>query len=112
MRQLQRNKRAEAYVTISASGTGTAIVSVPLGPSWEVKQISVSCDGTLIPACSTYVGTNSAGVFISSTLIGNSDTDSAPNVTARSGESLCAIWSNATVGARAKMTVIYDEVGY
>lgn len=112
MRQLQRNRRAEAYATVNASGAATAIVAVPLGPSWEVRQISVTCGGTLIPQATTYVGTNNAGVYISQTLIGNSDTDSAPNVTVRSGESLCAVWSGATVGAQAKITVIYDEVGY
>ena len=112
MRQLQRNKRLEAYATATASGA-TAIVTIPLGPSREVKQIAVSVTGsTIIPACSTYVGTNSAGVFISSTLIGDSDTDDTPNITVRSGESLCAVWSGISVDAVCKMTVIYDEVDY
>jgi len=112
MRPLQRNKRAETTVTVDATGAATAVIDVVPGPSWEVKQVSLSCTGSAIPQAATYVGRNSAGVFISSTYLGNSDTDSLPNVTLRSGESICAIWSNGTSGSRAKLTVVYDEVGY
>lgn len=114
MRQLQRNKRAEQTVTVDASGNATAIISVASGPSWEVKQVGVTVTGTtLIPVATTYIGTNSAGVFISSSYTGDSDTDSVPNVTLRVGDSICAVWSGATPSTpRAKLTVIYDEVSY
>lgn len=110
---LQRNQRREAYATASASGAATAVLNVPNGPSWEVKQISVSVTGTtLIPTAASYIGTNSAGVFLSSTLIGDSDTDSFPNATVRTGESLCVVWAGCTVGALCKATVVFDEVDY
>ena len=109
---MQRNKRTENTVTVDATGAATAVIDVVPGPSWEVKQVSVTCTGTNIPQATTYVGRNSAGVYISSTYLGNSDTDSTPNITLRSGESICAIWSNASVDSRAKITVVYDEVGY
>lgn len=113
MRALQRNIKLEAYATADASGNATAVVDIPLGPSREVKQISVSVTGsTNVPTANTYVGRNSAGVFISNTLTGDSDTDSAPNVTVRSGDSLCAVWAGCTTGAKCKLTVVYDEVGY
>lgn len=113
MRALQRNKRVEAYATATASLTATAVIPVTVGPSWEVKQISVSATGsTTQSSASTYVGTNSSGVFISSTLIANSDTDSTPNVTLRSGESLCCIWTKVSSGSVCKLTIVYDEVGY
>lgn len=112
MRQLQRNRRVEVYATTSATGAATCVVNIPNGPSWEVKQISVNNGGTLIPSAATYVGTGTNGVPISSTLIADSDTDSQPNITLRSGESLCAVFAGATVGSQCKMTVVYDEVSY
>lgn len=112
-RQFQRNKRTEAYATVVAGTSCTAVINVAPGPSWEVKQISVSAVGaSTLPACATYVGTNTAGVFISSTITGNSDTDSTPNTTVRTGESLCAVWTNASIGTVCKITVVYDEVDY
>ena len=113
MRALQRNRRAEAYAIANASGAATAVINIPIGPSWEVKQISISTGtSATLPSAATYVGTSSAGIFLSSTLVGNSDTDSFPNITVRSGESLCCVWSLVTVGVQCKMTVVYDEVGY
>lgn len=113
MRQLNRNKRREAYATFDASGNATAVIDVAPGPSWEIKQIGVSVtNSTTTPSCSTYVGRNNAGIFISSTLTGDSDTDSLPNVTLFTGESVCAVWSLGTVGSLGKMTIIYDEVPY
>ncbi len=112
MRQLQRNRRQEATVTALADGTATAIIPVNVGPSWEIKQISVNTNSVLESSAATYVGTNSAGVLISTTLVGNGDTDSEPNTTVRSGESLCCVWSTVTVGARCKLTVVFDEVSY
>ena len=113
MRQLQRNKRAEVASSIAdAAGKATAVIPVPPGPTWEIQQIGVTFTGTLIPVCTTYVGTNEFGVFISQTLIGNSDTDSQPRTSLRSGESVAAVWTGATVGAQGRLTVIYDEVGY
>lgn len=112
-RQLQRNKRVEASALFDAAGNATAVVNVPIGPTWEIKQISISTTVTANQTRATsFVGTNSAGVIISSTLIGNGDTDSQPNTSVRSGESLCVVWSGGTVGRQAKMTVVYDEVGY
>jgi hypothetical protein len=113
VRALQRNRRAEAYATVAANGTATAIIPVTVGPSWEIKQISVSVTGsTLETTAATYVGTNAAGVLISSTIVGNGDTDSEPNTTIRSGESLCCVWDTGTPGARCKLTVVFDEVAY
>lgn len=112
-RILQKNKRIEVEVTFPASGIVTAVVNVPLGPSWEVKQIGVKTTVTANQTnCTTFVGQNNSGVFISNTLIGNADTDSMPNVTIRSGDALCAYWTGGTVGKSARMTVVYDEVGY
>ena len=113
MIRLQKNIRREAYATADATGTATAVVEVNPGPSWMVKQIGVSTNSTVtLPTATTYVGRNTSGVFVSSTLVGNSDTDSLPNVTLRSGESLCAIWAGCTVNDQCKITVIYDEVAY
>lgn len=113
VRMLQKNKRVEVQVTFPASGIITAVVQVPLGPSWEIKQIGVKTNVTANQTnCTTFIGQNNAGVFISNTLIGNADTDSMPNVTVRSGDALCAYWTGGTVGKIATMTVIYDEVGY
>ena len=112
MRQLQRNLRAEKQGTFSAAGTLTIFFSVPLGPSWEVKQIAINANSALEPICSTYIGTNSAGVFISNSFTGNSDTDDQPNVTIRSGDSIAAVWASGTPGAIGKLTVIYDEAAY
>lgn len=113
LRQLQRNKRVEVSVTFPASGIAIAVVNVPVGPSWEIKQITVATTVTAnLTNCTTFVGTNNSGVQISNTLLGNGDTDSAPNTTVRYGESLCAYWTGGTTGATARMTVIYDEVDY
>lgn len=112
-RVLQRNKRVEVTVTFNASGTALAIIGVPLGPSWEVIQITVSTTiTTTLSKCTTFVGTNNSGVKISSTLLGNFDTDSTPNTTVRSGESLCAEWTQGISGQTARLTVIYNEVDY
>lgn len=110
---LQRNKRAELTVSIPGSGTATAVMSVPPGPSWELKQVSVEClNSTTIPIATTYVGVNANGVFVSSTLLGDGDTDSQPNTTLRTGESFCCVWVGASSGSVARLTIIYDEVAY
>lgn len=111
-RPLQRNKRQEVQVTIPASGTVTATFTVPIGPSWEIKQISITSTSTLETTAKSYIGTNSAGIFISQSFTGNDDTDSQPNVTLRSGDSLAVVWENGTPGAIARLTAIYDEVDY
>lgn len=112
-RSLQLNKRIETTVTVDASGNATAVLDVVPGPSWEVKQISISVTGgNTIPRAATYVGRDANGVFISNSLIGNADTDSDPNITLRAGDSVCCVWNVATPGARAKLTVVYDEVAY
>lgn len=112
-RILQKRKREERQAVFNATGNATAVVTVPLGPSWEVQQIGVKT-GPMVnhPQCATYVGQNTAGVFISNTLIGDADTDSMPNVTVRAGDSICAVWALGTPGVVATMTVIYDEVAY
>jgi len=109
---LARNIRKETQVTVPASGTVTALFTVPFGPSWEVKQIGIKCDSTTETICNTYIGTNSAGVFISKSFTGNDDTDSQPNITLRSGDSICAVWESGSLNAIARLTVIYDEVDY
>ncbi len=106
------NQRIEAQGVFAANGTLTVTVSVAPGYSWNVKQISVSATSALQSTCSTYVGLGASGVFISSTLLGNSDTDSEPNTTVRVGESLSAVWAGGTPGAIGRLTVIYDEVAY
>ena len=112
MRQLYRNKRAELQGTLSASGGLTVFVTVPLGPSWEVKSIDVKGNSALEPTADTYVGVNSSGVHISNTFTGNGDTDSQPNTTLRVGESVAIVWAGGTPGALMKAVVIYDEVSY
>lgn len=112
-RMLQKNKRAEPQAVFNAAGQCTAVASVPMGPSWEIKQITVEVIGSVPQTkCVTFIGTNNSGVRISQTLTGNFDTDSIPNTTIRAGESVCAFWTGGTVGAVGRMTVIYDEVGY
>lgn len=112
-RQLQRNKRLEKQALFDSAGVCLAVVQVPLGPSWEVKQIAVKTTVTANQTtCRTFIGQSDAGVFISNTLIGNADTDSQPNVTVRSGDSLCARWTGGTSGRIGTMTVVYDEVAY
>jgi len=93
VRVLQKNRRAEVYATADAGGAATCVVNIANGPSWEVKQITVTNTGALIPSAATYVGSSPSGVPISSTLIADSDTDSQPNITLRSGESLCAVFA-------------------
>lgn len=113
MRQLQTNKRIEVQVVFNAAGVALASASVPLGPTWQLKQITVSTTVTAnLTTATSYIGTNNAGVKISSTLLGNFDTDSFPNVTVRSGEAVCVEWIGVAgnSGKLAKMTVIYDEV--
>lgn len=112
-RILQRNIRVEKQGIFLSTGLLTVSISVPLGPSWEIRQISVKTNITSVnTSCETRIGTSSAGVFISSTVTGNSDTDSEPNVTLRPGESICALWALGTVGSIGRLTVIYDEVDY
>lgn len=105
------NQRLESQATVPASGNITVIISnMTAGPNWNVKQISIAVStATLSPSCNTYIGTNAAGVFISNSLTGEADTDSQPNVTIKYGESICAVWTGADVGAVARLTVIYDE---
>lgn len=112
-RQLQRNKRAEPQAVFNALGECTAVVAVPMGPSWELKQITVETLGVAVQSrCTTFVGTNNSGIRISRTLTGQFDTDSIPNTTVRAGESVCAVWTGGVAGMVGRMTVIYDEVGY
>lgn len=114
-RQLQRNKRIEAQAVFNAAGVALASVLVPLGPSWEIKQITISTNVTAnLTSATSYVGTNNAGVKISSTLLGNFDTDSQPNTSVRSGEALAVEWVGVAgnSGKVARLTVIYDEVAY
>lgn len=113
MRQLQRNKRDERTGTFDASGNLTLIIGpVPIGPSWEIRQISIRTTSVLQTLASTYIGVSNAGVFISNSFTGNADTDSAPNVTIKPGDSLCCVWSGGTPGSFATLTIIYDEVNY
>ncbi len=112
MRILNKNIRTEVSGNIAANGTLTLTLSVPPGPSREIKQIGITGNSALEPTCSTYVGTSSAGVFISNSFTGNGDTDDQPNITLRSGDALAAVWAGGTSGARMKLTVIYDEVAY
>ena len=109
---LSRNKRTEVQGTFDANGDLTVSVSVPLGPSWELRQVAIKTTSVLESACSTYVGTNDSGVFVSQSFTGNADTDSEPNVTLRPGDSFCAVWSVGTTGALGTLTLIYDEVAY
>lgn len=112
-RPLVRNKKVEQQATFLADGTCTAVVQVPPGPAWEIKQINIHASFlSPIVTCQTFVGTNTAGVRISKALYGNDDTDSLPNTTVRYGESLCAVWVGGTAGQTGRMTVIYDEVDY
>ena len=115
-RPLQRNKRAEPQAVFNASGVATAIAAVPMGPSWELNQITVEVVGATVTSaqskCTTFIGTNNSGIRISNTLTGNFDTDSIPNTTIRAGESVCAVWTGGVVGSVARMTVNYDEVAY
>lgn len=107
----RRNIRLEAQATVPANGNITVAINNMRGPDWELKQIAVSVStGVLSPVCNTYIGTSSAGVFISNSLTGESDTDSQPNSTIKYGESVCAVWTGADVGSIARLTVIYDEV--
>ncbi len=113
MRNLQRNIRAESQGVFNATGNLIVSVPCPVGPSWEIKQIAVSTNITTVnPTCTTYIGTNASGVVISTSLTGNGDTDSQPNVTLRPGDSLAAVWGSGVVGAIGKLTFIYDEVAY
>ncbi len=110
---LAKNKRQELQGTFPASGVLTVSDTVPLGPSRDVKQIAISTTNTANETlCTTYIGTNSAGVLISQSFTGNNDTDSQPNVSLRSGDSLCAVWTGGAVGTIARLTYIYDEVDY
>lgn len=111
-RHLNKNRRQEVTVTVPANGTVTATFTVPFGPSWEVKQITIDGNSALEPTCKTYIGINDSGIAISQSFTGNDDTDSQPNVTLRAGDSLAAVWANATPGARMRLTAIYDEVDY
>ena len=112
MRQLYRNKRVELQGVLSASGGLTVFATVPLGPSWELKNVDVRGNSVLEPTADSYIGTNSSGVHISNTLTGNGDTDSQPNTTLRPGESVAVVWAGGTPGALMKAVVIYDEVSY
>lgn len=112
-RPLVKNKRVEATGTFLANLTCTAVVQVPPGPAWELKQITIHTSFlSPIVKATSFVGTNSAGVRISNALYGNDDTDSIPNTTVRYGESVCVVWTGGTAGQTGTMTVIYDEVDY
>jgi len=106
-----RNRRLEATAVANAAGRAVAVIENMAGPSFDIQQISVSVlpFATSVPSCSTYIGRDEGGVFISSTLTGDSDTDSFPKVYVKYGESLCAVWSNAALNAVCKMTVVFDE---
>lgn len=113
-RVLQRNIRLQKQAVFDAGGSATVVIGpVPVGPSWEIKQITVKTTVTaLLSSATTFVGTNNAGTFISNTLKGNNDTDSQPNTTIRYGESVCAVWTNGTPGRVATLGIVYDEVDY
>lgn len=111
MRKLNRNIRTELRGNLNASGTLTLTFTVPLGPTWEVKQVSISGNSTLEPQASSYIGIGSSGVFVSNSLTGNGDTDDTPNVLLRSGDSFSLVWTGGTSGALMKVAIIYDEVG-
>ena len=108
----QRNKRVEVEVVADANGNAVAVTPNVNGPAWQLTQVTVSSTSTLLSQCATYVGANSAGVRISSTYLGNGDTDSSPNTTLKYGESVCAVWSNVTPGSACRLTVVFDETGY
>lgn len=108
-----RNRRVESTGVVDSNGNSTVTVTALAGPSWEVKQIGVTCTSSdPLPSCATYIGFGPSGIFISSTLLGDSDTDSSPNVTLRTGDSISAVWAGASPGAQTRLTIIYDEVGY
>jgi hypothetical protein len=110
---LQRNKRDERTASFPASGTlAITIGPIPMGPSWEIKQISIRSSSVLETTAATYIGVDASGVFISRSFTGNADTDSAPNVTLRPGDSVSCVWEGGTPGAVATLTIIYDEVAY
>lgn len=119
-RPLQKNKRLEAQVAFNAAGQATVVMGpVPPGPAWEVKQVTIRVRVTSTGAlptvqtnATTFIGTNNSGQQISNTLTGNDDTDSFPNATVRYGESLCCFWTGGATTLTARMTVVYDEVGY
>lgn len=95
---------------LDANGNGTAFIANMRGPQWDIVQIGIKISNAiLIPTCTTYIGTNAAGVYISQTFTGDDDTDSFPNVTIKYGEAICAVWTGGDVGAQARMTVIYNE---
>jgi hypothetical protein len=111
-RHLNRNRRQEGQAAIAASGAAFVFFTVPFGPSWEIKQITITSTSTLETSARTFIGTNSAGILISQSFTGNDDTDSQPNVTLRSGDSVCCVWEGGTPGAIVRLTVIFDEVDY
>jgi hypothetical protein len=111
-RPLNKNRRQEVQGTLAASGAATVFFTVPFGPSWEIIQITITSNSALETSAKTYIGTNNAGVLISQTFTGNDDTDSQPNVTLRSGDSLACVWENGTPGALVRLTAIFNEVDY
>jgi hypothetical protein len=111
-RPLNKNRRQEVQGTIAASGAATVFFTVPFGPSWEIKQITITSTSVLETTAETFIGTNAAGIAISQSFTGNNDTDSQPNVTLRSGDSLCCVWANGTPGTIVRLTAIFDEVDY
>jgi hypothetical protein len=71
-------------------------VEVDLGPTsglqWEVQQITVENNGLLSCSCSVYLNQR----FICGTNQGSQDSADGSSVFVRSGDSLRAVWSNAS----------------
>lgn len=106
MRQLPLN--AKAYVTLDASGDGTASAG-PLssGESWDGLQASVKVATNVSEAtCSTYAGAGpTPGYFCGATTWGSTG-DSTTNLpVVKVGGNIWAVWTGGDPGAQAILTI-------
>lgn len=114
MSQYLLGQRVIGDAVADVRGKAIARVSNDRGPSWEIKQISIIAvtPTSVIPSASTFIGQDESGVFISTTGIGNADTDSFPQTVLRYGETLCCVWTTAQPGSVFRMVATYNEVEY
>jgi hypothetical protein len=103
--------RETAFVTLDASGNGTAKVGpISAREVWHPSNVAVSANAgaTLEAQCNIHVGLSATPSTYRDGTVNGSAGDSTDKVnadTVRCGEYVWAVWSGGNVGSRAVLTV-------
>lgn len=98
-----------AYVTLNASGNGTARIGPTAhGITWKPVRVGIKTStAVLSPTCQIYAGSSATpDNFVDGTFTGQQNaTDAITGQELRLGQWVWAVWTGGDIGAQATVTV-------